>query len=336
MSLPILHFARLPWPTDWHEVFGREAPLLVDLGFGGGESLVALAEENLTSNILGVEFSLPSLRRGASKISNLGLRNARVLQGDLRTVLWLLFPPQSIDGVAINFPDPWPKAAHHQRRLINPRFLDLLASRMVPGAPLSIATDHEAYQEAIEEFLTSSPYFESSSTRPYLLTVENRRSTKYERIALAEGRTPRYFLWQRNDRSAEDEFRTPEESAVPHVILLSSLDLAQLGERFKPFHVQEGEIHIKYLDMYHSVERDMLLVETFVSEDPYSQRIGLSIRHRNTGDFVVSVHEIGFPRPTRGIHLAVQNLVAWMKEQDPGLTLVNSTLSGETDPGTGA
>ncbi len=307
--------------------------MIADLGFGGGDSLVSLAQDNPSSNVLGIEISLPSLRRGARKVSNASLDNARVLQGDSLTSLWLLFRPQSISRVAINFPDPWPKVKHQHRRVINPLFLELLASRMLPGAPLEIATDHEAYQEAIEMFLSASPCFNSATGQPYVLSVENRRRTKYERIALAEGRIPRYYLWQRNETDAVREFPIPEETAVPHIVFLSSLDLDQLGERFEPFHVQDGEVHIKYLDLYRSVEREMLFTEVFVSEDPFPQRLGLSIRGRNAGDYVLSVHDIGFPRPTPGIHLAVQHMLSWLKEQDPDLTVVNSTLVDHADSG---
>lgn len=332
MSLPILHFARLPWPADWKEIYGREAPMIVELGFGGGDNLVALARENPSGNVLGVEISLPSLRRGARKLAFAGLQqHARVVQGDSRTVLWLLFRPQSISRVVINFPDPWPKAGHHHRRVINGPFLDLLATRMIPGAPLDIATDHQAYQEVIETCLEASTYFESRINKPYLLSVENRKPTKYERIALSEGRIPRYYFWRRNQTAAPDDFSIPEETAVPHVILLSTLSLKELGERFKPFHVQEDDMHIKYLNMFHSVDKEMLLAEVYVSEEPYRQRIGLSIRGRKTGDLVVSMHEMGFPRPTPGIHLAVKHLVSWLQEQDPGLTIVNSTLIEQPD-----
>lgn len=331
MSHSILNFARLPWPTDWADIYGRKAPILLDLGFGGGESLVALAQDNTSSNVLGVEISLPSLKRGAKKVAAAELDNARVLQGDSLAVLWLYFLPQSISGVTINFPDPWPKSGHQHRRVISPRFLDLLATRMLSGAPLDIATDHEEYAIAIEQCLTQSPYFESRYDQPYLPDVENRKRTKYERIALSEGRPPRYFLWRRNSKSAVDDFPIPEETAVPHIVLLSSLSLEEVGNRFEPFYVQEDDIHIKYLNIYHNLRENMLLVELYVSEEPYRQRVALSIRERKAGDFVLSLHELGFPRPTHGIHLAVGHLAAWLREQDPDLTIINSTLMPQSD-----
>jgi tRNA (guanine-N7-)-methyltransferase len=331
MSLPFLHYARLHWPADWPAIYGRRAPLLLELGFGGGDYLVELARDNPSANVLGIEISQPSLRRGEKKLADAGLTNGRVLQGDSRSALWLLFRPATISGVTINFPDPWPKAGHHHRRLISDQFLDLLATRMLPGAALDVATDHEAYALVIAECLARSPYFASRSERPYLTDVPGRRRTKYEQIALSEGRTPRYFLWQRNERDAPDRYPIPEETAVPHVVLQSQLSLDEYGRRFEPFHVQAEAIHIKFLDLYQSQDGNQLLVETYVSEEPYHQRVGLSLRRRKEGDLVLSLQEIGFPRPTRGIHEAIRGLVTWMAANDPELEMVNSTLVAQYD-----
>ncbi len=321
----------MPWPADWAQLFERDAPLVVEIGFGGGDNLAALAQENPGDNVLGIEISMPSLKRGAKKIAGRRLTNARILQADSFSALRLLFLPQSISRAIINFPDPWPKAGHHHRRLISPHFLTLLASRMQPGAPLDIATDHLEYALVIEDCLLASPHFESRTPQPYLENVQDRRRTKYEQIALSEGRSPRYFLWRRNEQAVAETFPVPEESTMPHVVVLLTQSLDQLGGRFQPFHVQDGDVNIKYLHIYRSLKDNMLVVETYVSEQPFHQRLGLSIRQRSAGDLVVSMHEIGFPRPTPGVHLAVQHLLAWLQEQDPGLTVVNSTLMQQPD-----
>ena len=326
MSLPILHYSRLPWPADWARLFDRDAPLLLELGFGGGDKLLERARSYPNANVLGIEISLPSLWRGARKVGAAGLQHTRILQGDSRTALWLLFPPRSISGVTIDFPDPWPKARHHHRRLINGAFLHLLATRLQPGAYLDIATDHVAYGEVIAACLAEAPWFESRDGRPFVTHIPGRQPTKYERIGLAEGRPPRYFRWRRNDQGAADHFVVPEEKPVPHVVLKSSKSLEQIARRFRPFHAQEEAVHLKYLELFRSLDGTMLLLDVYVSEEPYHQRVGLSVRQRREGDLVVAVQEIGFPRPTPGIHLAVGRLVAWLQEQDPDLVLLNSTL----------
>lgn len=323
----ILHYGRVSWPAPWPAIFGREAPLLLELGFGGGDFLVDLAARHLEANVLGLEISLPALRRGARKIARAGLEHARVMQGESRSALWLLFPPSSVSGVTINFPDPWPKAAHHGRRVINDEFLNLLASRLSPGAHLDIATDHEAYFTAILESLSRTPYFTSRMAESFTERDDGRLRTKYERIALKEGRTPRYFKWRRNETAAPDEFPIPEETPVPHAVLLPIKSLDEIAAAFAPFEVQVDDIRVRYLDLYRSARHNLLLVETYVSEDPFHQRVGLAVRRRKEGDWVVSLQELGFPRPTPGIHLAVEQLVAWLRETDPGLTVLHSTLA---------
>lgn len=326
MTVPILHYARVPWPVEWVDEFGCAAPLLLELGFGGGDFLIDLARRNPDANVIGFEISLPSLRRAARKAGTAVLPNLRIVQGESRGSLWLLFHPASISGVTINFPDPWPKTAHHHRRVINDAFLDLLATRMQTGAPLHIATDHADYADAISEVLARTPYFESTLDVPFVTEDVLRLGTKYERLALEAGRTCRYYRWRRNHIPAPDLFPILEEKPVPHAVLLSTLSLDAIGARFEPFAASNATIPIKFLAAYRALQTDGLLVEAYISEEPFHQRVVLSIRQRKDGDLVVSLHEVGFPRPTAGIHMAIGELVHWLQGEDPGLTVVSSTL----------
>ncbi len=329
MSIDILHYSRLPWPTSWPNLFDRDAPLLAEIGFGGGQFLVDWAQRRPECSLLGLEISMPSLRRGAKKLAVAGLTNTRIIQGDSQKALWLLCKPQSISEVAINFPDPWPKANHHHRRLINDKFLHLLATRMPIGGLLDIATDHEEYAAEITHTLLQTPYFSSRSDQPFDLEAGTRRRTKYEQIAISEGRTCRYYRWRRSSRPAVNEFPIPQEAPVPHVIISHPLTLDQIGSRFEPFQITSGLTHIKYLDMYRSQTYGLQLVEIYVSEEPHHQRVCLAVRRREAGDVVVSLHEVGFPRPTPGIHLAVYHLVEWLRTLHPGVEMLGTTLNPE-------
>ena len=333
MSKEILHYARLPWPTPWQEFFGVEAPILLEIGFGGGQFLVDLAERRPHCNVLGLEISLPSLRRGAKKLKTSAVRNALVLQANSNAALWLLFKPQSISEVFINFPDPWPKANHHHRRLIDGKFLHLLGSRMRPEGLLEIATDHSDYATVIARCLEDSPYFDSRLDVPFVYDDSERLRTKYEKIALLAGRACHYFKWQRNKRRAPNEFPIPEEDIVPHVVISHPMNIDQIGGQFEPFYEAAGNTYIKYLDMYHSVQERLLLVEIYVNEEPFHQRVCLAIRAREEGDLVVGLHEVGFPRPTPGIHLAVHYLVEWLCSLHTDVKVVGSTLKLPTQTG---
>ncbi len=325
----ILHYGRLPWPAPWSELFGREAPLVLEIGFGGGQFLIDLAQKRPFANVLGIEISLPSLRKGAKKVRLAGLNNVLALQGDSKAVLWLLCQPESLFEVFINFPDPWPKSGHQHRRLLNKHFLHLLATRMSAGANLDIATDHADYAEQISDCLEHTPYFDSRLETVFVTTDTQRLRTKYESIALAEGRVCHYYKWRRNSTPAPDPFFILEELVMPHVVMRTPANLNTISRAFIPFHLEEEGIHIKFMDVYQSTRDGKLLIEVFVGEEPYPQRLCLAIRSRTLGDMVISVHELGFPRPTRGVHLAVAGLVGWVTSLQPNFQIINSTLVTE-------
>lgn len=327
MSQEILHYARLPWPADWTAVFDRSAPIVMEIGFGGARFLVDLARKRPSHNVLGLEISLPSLRKAVRKLENAGLSNGRVLQADARSALWLLFTPASVDEVYINFPDPWPKSNHHQRRLISDDFLHLLATRVVPGALLNIATDHADYAAWITTCLERTPYFESRLPSTFVTSDPGRLRTKYEQIAQSEGRTCRYFKWQRSATPAPNPFTISKEQPMPHVVMRSALSLPAIAAQFEPRHIACDGIHIKYLELYQSTHDSKLLIDVYISEEPFHQRLGIAIRPRVEGDFVVSLYGLGFPRPTPGTHVAVHHLVEWLRSLHPDTEIINSTLN---------
>ncbi len=322
----ILYSERLPWPTSWAEVFGRSAPLLMEIGFGGGHFLVDLAKHRQECNILGVEISAPSLRRGEGKIKSAGLTNARLVQANAQMALQVLCKPAILDEVYINFPDPWPKASHKNRRLINNDFLHLAATRMGQGSLLEIATDHADYAAAISECLQQTPYFENMQSTNYVNEDNERLRTKYEKIALDEDRLCYYYKWRRNREPAKDIFPYPEEQPMPHVMIRTQQDLVEIGRKFKNQHVSSDDTHIKYLGLYQSTNDQQLLVETYVNEPAIKQRVGLVIRRRESGEILIGLHEIGFPRPTMGIQQAIGHLAEWVLNLHPDNELVKSNL----------
>jgi tRNA (guanine-N7-)-methyltransferase len=335
MVQEIINSTHLPWPTDWNTLFGRPAPLVVEIGFGNGEFLLHTARQHPEWNLIGVEISLPSLRKAAKKAANAGLTNVRIVQGDAQLLLWALCQPQTISGLFINFPDPWPKAGHVSRRLISDDFLTLAATRLRPAAFLDIATDHPDYQEWVIEHLARTPYFENRlpDVDMYTLSDVGRVVTKYEEKARREGRTPFYFKWQRNAQLAPDLFAVPEVVEMPHVIFDAPVDLNEIAARFEPMEFERDDLLVKMLDVLVSSREPTLIVETYVKERPLSQRVGLFIRRRNTGDYVVGLHELGFPRPTLGIQFAIHQLVKWLSALYPDLQITRSTLSEKVSQG---
>lgn len=309
-------------------MFGRPGPLLLEIGFGSGLFLAALALSRPEVNIIGIEISIPSIRNAGRKIQRGGLDNVILIQADASSALKALFSPESMDGVYINYPDPWPKKDQLSRRLIDDDFLELLASRLKIGGLVEIATDHEDYATQIEGCLRRSPYFSSENEFAHSHDISGRISTKYEQIALSEGRRPHYFLWVRNEKPVRRLFSPPEELSMPHVVLRVPVSLDEIGHRFKPFDMEVNSTRIRFIDLYQSLGDGKLWIETYIIEDAIQQRIGIEIRARGTGELVISLAEVGFPRPTLGVHLAINTLVDWLREAFPSLIVVQTTLKG--------
>lgn len=241
-----------------------------------------------------------------------GVTNIRFIQARAQVVLWTLCAPKSVDALFVNFPDPWPKPAHHRRRLVNDKFLQLVATRMPAGGIIDIATDHAEYAEWISSCLDRSPHFESRLGLPYVTKEDERVRTKYEEKAVAEGRTCYYFKWQRNRKRVLDDFITPEESPMPHAVIKIPMNLEEIGQRFRPIVYSTETTSVRLIDLYQSVGKDSIVVDTYIAEEPIEQRLLLAITSRETGDCLLHLHETGFPRPTPGVHYALQCLTSWV------------------------
>jgi tRNA (guanine-N7-)-methyltransferase len=140
-------------PLDFAAVFGRVAPTVLDIGFGMGETTAAIAAAHPETDYLGLEVHTPGVGSLMKQIAEADLANVRVMQHDAVDVVRDMLPLASLAGIHIFFPDPWPKKRHHKRRLIQPPFVALLASRLAPGGYFHCATDWEEYALQMLEVL---------------------------------------------------------------------------------------------------------------------------------------------------------------------------------------
>ncbi|MBK8902816.1 MAG: tRNA (guanosine(46)-N7)-methyltransferase TrmB [Anaerolineaceae bacterium] len=329
MSSTLLHNHLLSWPADWTAVFNRDAPLLIEIGFGGAHFLVDLAQRRPSANVLGVEISLPALDKAQRKVQTAALTNVRVLQSDARYLLQVLCTPESIAEVTINFPDPWPKARQLHRRLIDVDFLHLLATRLEPGGLLDIATDHADYALAITEALEATPYFNSRLATTFVTEDLARLRTKYEQIGLEEGRTCHYYKWVRNKTAAPQDFPTPKEFPMPHVVLHTPMDLDAIQARYGRMQTSDHDRHVSFMELFRAHGGEALFVEAYINEEPVAQRLGLVIRQREPGNYVISLHDLGFPRATAGVQLAIAHLARWLLSLHDEAKILHHNLPGE-------
>jgi tRNA (guanine-N7-)-methyltransferase len=132
-------------PLDLPAVFGRDAPVMLEIGFGMGDTTAAIAAAQPGTNFLGIEVHLPGVGSLLRQIEAQALGNVRVVRHDAVEVVQAMIPPASLAGVHVYFPDPWPKKRHHKRRLLQAPFVHAVALRLAPAGYLHVATDWEPY-----------------------------------------------------------------------------------------------------------------------------------------------------------------------------------------------
>ena len=176
---------------------GRAAPLFVDIGFGRGEFLMDLARARPEQDFVGIEVSFKRVLKMARRLARTELTNIRLVRSAAERVLDL-FGPASVQRFWINFPDPWPKARHHARRLVTPELVHELALRLAPGGEIQMATDHVEYAEVMADALAGAPLLENAfAPDPFLREVPGRKPTAYELAWRAEGRGCHFFAYVR-------------------------------------------------------------------------------------------------------------------------------------------
>ena len=142
---------------DLHTAFGRTAPVVVEIGFGNGENLLALAAADPARDFLGIEVHRAGVGHLLLRAGEADLANLRVMRHDAVEVFERHLAPDSLDEILVLFPDPWHKKRHHKRRLVQPAFVALLASRLRIGGRLQLATDWEPYAQQMLEVLSAEP-----------------------------------------------------------------------------------------------------------------------------------------------------------------------------------
>lgn len=171
---------------DLAQAFGRSAPCVLEIGCGMGETTAAIAAAAPDKNFLGIEVHTPGVGSLLKLIEEQALSNVRVIQHDAVAVMQNMIAPASLDGMHIFFPDPWPKKRHHKRRLIQPPFVALAASRLKPGSYLHAATDWQEYAEQMLAVLGAEPAL-ANTADGYAEKPAYRPQTKFESRGLKLG-----------------------------------------------------------------------------------------------------------------------------------------------------
>jgi tRNA (guanine-N7-)-methyltransferase len=180
--------------ADFTQLFGRDAPRILEIGFGSGHSLLAIAKSHPEQDFIGIETYRPGIGTLLLGIESLGIENIRLYYADAVEVLAHCIPAASLDGVQLFFPDPWPKRRHHKRRIIQPEFVKVVTEKLKPGGVLHLATDWQDYAEQMMRVLSDAPNLNNLAGVGQFASRSSQRPvvTKFERRGEQDGR----LIWE--------------------------------------------------------------------------------------------------------------------------------------------
>lgn len=179
------------WPTmgvefqesmlDMTALFGRDAPVVLEIGFGMGKSLVEMAAQSPELNFLGIEVHRPGVGACLADAGERNLSNLRVMEYDAVEVFKKMIPDGALTRVQLYFPDPWHKKRHHKRRIVQPEFVEMVRQKLTIGGKFHMATDWEPYAEHMADVMNAAPgYTNTADTGNYVPRPDYRPTTKFE------------------------------------------------------------------------------------------------------------------------------------------------------------
>ena len=175
-------------PLDIDQAFGRSAPLIVEIGFGNGESLAKMAENNPDINYLGIEVHRPGVGHLLRLLAEKDINNVRIYHHDAIEILEQKIADESLAGVHLFFPDPWHKRRHHKRRIVRPSFVELLEKKLQPGGYFHAATDWRDYaRDMLKTLSASQKLINQSEEQDFSPRPDYRPMTKFEKRGLRLG-----------------------------------------------------------------------------------------------------------------------------------------------------
>ena len=202
----------------WSGVFGARADpappsRVLEIGFGRGEFLLDLATGAPDVEFLGIEVSFKRTLKMARKVARAALTNVRLVEARAEDAIRMLPEPESLDAIWVNFSDPWPKARHAHRRVIQPAFVADAARARAPGGHLYVATDDVPYAHQMDDVLSAEPALRNAyAPWPFVAEVNGRRRTGYESQWREEGRPMHFFAYRRNEAGSIRTLRAQSET----------------------------------------------------------------------------------------------------------------------------
>jgi len=295
---------RLPLETP--ELFGRQNPLVIEVGFGDGHYLAHLARSHPEWNLLGVEVSLGSLWRAYRRVLRNEISNVRLFRGDARFIVRDVIAENTLSRIYVKFPDPWPRKKHRKRRLLRAPFFSLLSTRLEDGGVLSFTTDHAEYFDFALEEAESTGYYQITTGEPPVAALE----TKYARKWREMNKEIFHAEFKKTAQAASHPALI-QKTDMHHAILEG--DLSSIGSFEKQVHAFKGG-HVIVLEGFRELSGDSMIFKVRVEEPDLVQEILIQAWQKTDGVFV-SLQPFGDPLSTRGVREAVHAVTDWLATQ---------------------
>lgn len=280
-------------PVDWPLLFGRDAPLDLEIGFGLGDFLVESARRMPDRNFIGLEAGWPMVKRALRKIAIAGLTNVRLMLYDARTAVDFFFNERSVSTVYSLFPCPWPKQRHERNRLFGKEFLISLNARMTEDGSIIIVTDHKEYMEWIQGQIPGTGF---TSQRDI---VPPSYGTKYER------------KWQGSGRDSFYRIKLNKIIHIPPSNRKEATLISRIANAFNPkglsLRGSRGGLTIEPKDFLFDPSQSRGMMRVVVAEDSLIQDIWIEIALRAKGWLIKPAKGSSFI-PTRGVQAALDHV----------------------------
>ena len=312
----LLPWRRAAFPVAWPEVFG-DAPLHLEIGFGDGRYTVRRALEEPGSGFVGLEISSASVQRAVAKVRRAGVTNVALLKVGANFAVKNLFAPHSLSSVTVNFPDPWPKERHTKNRLLKRSFFELVASRLLPGGTVKLATDHPDYLEFALQEAAATSLFTSHEAEPPAAVFETKYALKWK----SQGKPLYYRVFTYNGAKTPEFSILERPVTMPHALLEGSLPRdIHFEKQVLPY----GGGHVILHEVARSLGADdaspgeKWLVRATVDEPDLKQQLLVVVKRREGDELIVRLESFGDPIITKPVRGAIHGVTEWLLNL-PGL-----------------
>lgn len=261
---------------DWPEEFGRQAPLVVEIGFGSGDFLIRKARENPEENFIGIEHHWMPVWQTLRKIATIDVRNIRLVFSDARVAFERLFEEKSLKNIFALFPDPWFKRRHEKHRLFSSSFLRLVNNRLEAKGIIEIVTDNFAYFDWVQNEARGANFSVGAET------IHPRFDTRYERKWSRKGQREFYKLTLTKNRHAKISIK--KEAALKTFRFKDFYP-----ERFRP-EGQSGEVAIAFKEFLFDPKLSKGMLHTVACEENLTQQFWISI-FKEAQNWRLGVHD---------------------------------------------